>query len=239
MSVWTETPTLTGRHVTLRPFVEADLPALVEVAREGDLWDIFYANVSMMKVPERWLAAALKERDVGRALLFAPVVEPGQIARTVWLPEGARWVSYWSGETFDGGQHVTLPAPWDQPVVLVREGSVVPLNVAEQHFARPAERRAFIVVPQEGTGVTTAECIDDDGESAGLIECSGISDYLPCLGLAAPARVIATKNIDCLRRQPNMSDDWDTAIDQESDGLCHGFAAFKLNASAARVLEQS
>lgn len=102
---------------------------------------------------------------VGRALLFAPVVEPGQIARTVWLPEGARWVSYWSGETFDGGQHVTLPAPWDQPVVLVREGSVVPLNVAEQHFARPAERRAFIVVPQEGTGVTTAECIDDDGES--------------------------------------------------------------------------
>ncbi len=82
MSVWTETPTLTGRHVTLRPFVEADLPALVEVAREGDLWDIFYANVSMMKVPERWLAAALKERDVGRALLFTVETPGGEVVGT-------------------------------------------------------------------------------------------------------------------------------------------------------------
>ena len=82
MSVWTETPTLTGRHVTLRPFVEADLPALVEAAREGDLWDIFYANVSMMKVPERWLAAALKERDVGRALLFTVETPGGEVVGT-------------------------------------------------------------------------------------------------------------------------------------------------------------
>ncbi|WP_343526815.1 GNAT family protein [Sphingomonas sp.] len=82
MSVWTETPTLTGRHVTLRPFVEADLPALVEVAREGDLWNIFYANVSMMKIPERWLAVALKERDVGRALLFTVETPDGAVVGT-------------------------------------------------------------------------------------------------------------------------------------------------------------
>ncbi len=82
MSVWTETPTLTGRHVTLRPFVEADLPALVEAAREGDLWDVFYANVSMMKVPERWLEAALKERDVGRALLFTVETPGGEVVGT-------------------------------------------------------------------------------------------------------------------------------------------------------------
>ncbi len=82
MSVWAETPVLTGRHVTLRPFVEADLPALVEAAREGGLWDIFYANVSMMKVPERWLAAALKERDVGRALLFTVETPGGEVVGT-------------------------------------------------------------------------------------------------------------------------------------------------------------
>lgn len=82
MSAWTETPTLTGRHVTLRPFVEADLPALVEAAREGDLWDIFYANVSMMKAPERWLAAALKERDVGRVLIFTVETPGGEIVGT-------------------------------------------------------------------------------------------------------------------------------------------------------------
>ena len=82
MSVWTETPMLIGRHVTLRPFVEADLPALVEAAREGDLWNIFYANVSMMKTPERWLAAALKERDVGRALLFTVETPNGEVVGT-------------------------------------------------------------------------------------------------------------------------------------------------------------
>ncbi|GAL99492.1 GNAT family N-acetyltransferase [Sphingomonas parapaucimobilis] len=82
MSVWTETPTLTGRHVTLRPFAEADLPALVEVAREGDLWNIFFANVAMMKTPERWLAAALKERDVGRALIFTVETPGGEVVGT-------------------------------------------------------------------------------------------------------------------------------------------------------------
>ena len=82
MSAWTETPTLTGRHVRLRPFVEGDLPSLVEVAREGDLWNIFYANVSMMKTPERWLAAALKERDVGRAQLFTVETPAGEIVGT-------------------------------------------------------------------------------------------------------------------------------------------------------------
>jgi RimJ/RimL family protein N-acetyltransferase len=55
---------------------------LVEVAREGDLWNIFFANVSMMKTPERWLAAALKERDVGRALLFTVETPGGEVVGT-------------------------------------------------------------------------------------------------------------------------------------------------------------
>ncbi|MBZ6380438.1 GNAT family N-acetyltransferase [Sphingomonas sanguinis] len=82
MTVWTETPTLTGRHVTLRPFVEADMPALIDAAREGELWNIFYANVSMMKTPDRWLAAAIKERDVGRALLFTVETPEGDVVGT-------------------------------------------------------------------------------------------------------------------------------------------------------------
>lgn len=82
MNPWSETPTLTGRHVTLRPFEEADLPALVEAARQSDLWNIFYANVSMMKTPERWLVAALKERDVGRALLFTVETPNGEVVGT-------------------------------------------------------------------------------------------------------------------------------------------------------------
>nr|WP_232473969.1 GNAT family protein [Sphingomonas sp. MA1305] len=76
---------MVGRHVTLRPLVEGDLPALVEVARVGDLWDIFYANVAMMKTPDRWWAAASAEKDYGRARLFAVETPDGQLVGTTRL----------------------------------------------------------------------------------------------------------------------------------------------------------
>ena len=102
---------------------------------------------------------------LGSSMLVAPVVEAGRSTRDVYLPTGARWVSYWSGEAFDGGQTVSLPAPFDQPVVLLREGSVIPLNIAEQHFGRPADERAFIAVPFASTGTASGGCVEDDGES--------------------------------------------------------------------------
>ncbi len=78
---WGETPTLVGRHVTLRALVADDIEALVASASADNLWDTFYANVSMMKAPDRWLAAALREQDFGRARLFA-VVAGGTVVGT-------------------------------------------------------------------------------------------------------------------------------------------------------------
>ncbi|MFM0500410.1 glycoside hydrolase family 31 protein [Paraburkholderia caffeinilytica] len=102
---------------------------------------------------------------LGSSMLIAPVVEAGQSTRDVYLPDGARWVSYWSGEVFEGGQTVNLPAPFEQPVALLREGCVIPLNVAQQHFGRPADERAFIAVPHDGAGIARGGCVEDDGES--------------------------------------------------------------------------
>ncbi len=78
---WGETPTLVGRHVTLRPLVADDMDALVAAASADNLWDTFYANVAMMKAPDRWLAAALREQGFGRARLFA-VVAGGTVVGT-------------------------------------------------------------------------------------------------------------------------------------------------------------
>lgn len=102
---------------------------------------------------------------LGSSMLVAPVVEAGQSTRDVYLPAGTRWASYWSGEVFEGGRTVNLPAPFERPVTLLREGSVIPLNIAEQHFGRPADERAFIAVPHAGTGVARGTCVEDDGES--------------------------------------------------------------------------
>ncbi|CAD6558684.1 Oligosaccharide 4-alpha-D-glucosyltransferase [Paraburkholderia hiiakae] len=102
---------------------------------------------------------------VGASLLAAPVVEPGQTQREVWLPTGVRWTCYWSGEQFEGGQSVTLPAPWDRPVMLVREGSVIALNVAGQQFGHRGDQRAFIVVPFADGKRACRRYVEDDGES--------------------------------------------------------------------------
>ncbi len=102
---------------------------------------------------------------LGASLLVAPVVEAGQRERQVYLPAGACWVDYWSGAVFEGGQTLTLPAPWDAPVMLIREGGVIALNVAEQHFGARADRRAFMVVPMSAEGGTSAQYIEDDGET--------------------------------------------------------------------------
>ncbi|NVH73770.1 glycoside hydrolase family 31 protein [Paraburkholderia sp. JPY432] len=102
---------------------------------------------------------------LGSSMLVAPVVDPGRSTRDVYLPAGSRWVSYWSGEAFDGGQTVTLPAPIERPVFLLREGSVIPLNIAEQHFGRPADERAFLAVPHAGAGTAQGGSIEDDGET--------------------------------------------------------------------------
>lgn len=82
MSGWDETPTLTGRHVTLRPLVAEDKDALVAAASADDLWDIFYASVSQMKDADRWFAASFAQQEQGRARVFAVCDPAGQVVGT-------------------------------------------------------------------------------------------------------------------------------------------------------------
>ncbi len=103
---------------------------------------------------------------LGGALLVAPVVEPGRVERDVYLPTGALWYDYWSGEAIQGGQTVTRPAPWSRPALFVREGRVIPVNLAHQTFASRADRRGFLVFPPIGHGASLDEIYDDDGESS-------------------------------------------------------------------------
>jgi len=101
---------------------------------------------------------------LGPSLLVASVVQPGAGTRDIRLPTGAAWRDFWTGERFEGGRQVRRPAPWGQPPLLVREGSAIPLNIAEQGFDRRADTRAFAVfAPPEGR--FEASCYEDDGES--------------------------------------------------------------------------
>ena len=103
------------------------------------------------------------EMMVGPALLAAPVVAPGCEVRTLYLPRGADWYDFQSGKLYGGGECVSLPARQDHPVLLARAGSIVAVNPAEQHFAKPADARGFHVFP--GQGSFSATVFEDDGTS--------------------------------------------------------------------------
>jgi len=113
--------------------------------------------------------ACLAENDemmLGPDLLVAAVVEPGRTERSLHLPAGAGWYDVWRGTHHPGGQDVTVPAPLDdRPPLFAREGSAIPLNLAEQHFNQPADERGFWIFPPLGTGRFLADCFEDDGES--------------------------------------------------------------------------
>ena len=102
---------------------------------------------------------------LGGSLLVAAVVEPGERARSVYLPAGSGWYDFWTGDFYRGAGDIVLPAPWDRPPLLAREGSVIPLNVAEQHFSRRTDQRGFYIFPQQADGKFVYECFEDDGES--------------------------------------------------------------------------
>jgi alpha-glucosidase (family GH31 glycosyl hydrolase) len=78
---------------------------------------------------------------LGPDLLVAPVLEPGAMARDVYLPGGG-WVDVWRAAAYDsagggfvlgaatvleGGRTVTLPAPLEELPFLARAGAILPL----------------------------------------------------------------------------------------------------------------
>ena len=104
---------------------------------------------------------------LGENLLVAAVVEPGKRVRSVYLPSGCGWYDFWTGDYYHGGQQIVLPAPWDRPPLLAREGCAIPLNVAEQHFSKAADQRGFCLFPPRTDEEFEYQCFEDDGESEG------------------------------------------------------------------------
>jgi alpha-D-xyloside xylohydrolase len=83
----------------------------------------------------------------GPAFLACPVMTPQTTTRQVYLPNGASWVDFWTGEKFTGGQTITANAPTSIIPLMVRAGSIVPFGPALQYAlektADPIELRVY------------------------------------------------------------------------------------------------
>jgi alpha-D-xyloside xylohydrolase len=82
----------------------------------------------------------------GDSLLVNPVIEPHATTRSVLLPAGDRWVDFWTGRSYRGGQRIVADAPLNRIPILVKEGSILPLGPIVQSASEhqdPLEIRIY------------------------------------------------------------------------------------------------
>lgn len=78
---------------------------------------------------------------LGEALLVCPIFEEGGRSRQVTLPSG-NWYHFWDDTLFVGGGEVTIEAPLEQVPLLVKAGSILPMeqkNCLTLHLYPPVE----------------------------------------------------------------------------------------------------
>ncbi|YCI30284.1 glycoside hydrolase family 31 protein [Erwinia sp. PK3-005] len=105
---------------------------------------------------------------IGRDLLVASVVEPGQRQRALWLPDnGTGWYCFWSGQWYGGGQWISLDAPLERLPLLVRAGAGLPLSQRMAHVDAAADDQRELRLFPLAEGQSEGMIFEDDGESHG------------------------------------------------------------------------
>ncbi len=117
---------LARRHMDLYPYLRA---LSVGAAQDGTPT----VRALPLAYPTEVAAIGAHADDeylLGPDVLVAPVMQDGATSREVYVP-GTAWTRWSTGERFLGGHSVTMAAALGDPIVLVREGAVLPLLAAD------------------------------------------------------------------------------------------------------------
>lgn len=113
-------------------------------------WDITANQSTMMRALMMDFPGDTKVLDIndeymfGKSILVCPVTGPmyskdteedfGTIkSKELYLPKGADWVDFWTGEKFSGGQTISKETPLDILPLYVKAGSVLPIGPKVQY----------------------------------------------------------------------------------------------------------
>jgi alpha-D-xyloside xylohydrolase len=113
-------------------------------------WDVTANQSSMMRALVMDFADDRTALDIndqymfGRSILVCPVTD-GMYSkdreedfstigeRELYLPKGADWIDFWTGEIFTGGQRISRETPIDIMPLYVRAGSILPIGPKVQY----------------------------------------------------------------------------------------------------------
>ena len=98
----------------------------------------------------------------GPALMACPVTASGATTRSVYLPAGASWFNFWTGQTNAGGQTISAAAAIDTMPIFVRAGSILPYGPDIQYAMQSVDPMELRVYPGADGGFTLYE---DEGDN--------------------------------------------------------------------------
>ncbi len=99
----------------------------------------------------------------GHDIMVAPVYTYGARSRSVYLPAGASWYNFYTGEKLAGGKTVDVEAPVTQIPLFIKAGSVIPTGPVMQYVDEKPDAPLTINVYTGADG--TFSLYEDDGVS--------------------------------------------------------------------------
>lgn len=88
----------------------------------------------------------------GPSMMVCPVYEYQARSREVYFPEGTIWYDFYTGKSIQGGQKLTVEAPYDKIPLYVRGGSIIPVGPEIQYTdEKPADQLIlYVYAGQDG-----------------------------------------------------------------------------------------
>jgi alpha-D-xyloside xylohydrolase len=98
----------------------------------------------------------------GSSILVSPVTKFTARSRILYLPAGY-WYNFWTGEKFNGGRNIDVPAPLDQMPLFVKAGAIIPVGPKVQFAMQDVKDPLKILVYPGENG--SFELYEDEGET--------------------------------------------------------------------------
>jgi len=99
----------------------------------------------------------------GHDMLVAPVYVYGARERSVYMPKGANWYDFYTGELHKGGATATIKAPETRMPVLVKAGAILPVGPVTQYVDEKPDAPITLYVYTGADGKFSL--YEDDGVS--------------------------------------------------------------------------